>query len=164
MGMTDLIAGFFNAIVAVASNRNFSVCLAAWAIAQAIKLGWDLIKTRRWHWHLLAGTGGMPSSHMTLVSCFAILMGLERGWDDQVFQVALVLAIIVASDAWGARRAAGRQAGVINRIVTDYYGKARNRPKHLRELIGHSPLEVWAGAALGIAMAFIFHTHSLPVK
>jgi len=162
--MTGLVTGFFKAFVAVWSNHTFLVCLAAWMAAQAIKLVWDLVKTRKWHWHLLAGTGGMPSSHMTLVSCFSILMGLERGWGDPLFQSALVLAIIVASDAWGARRAAGRQAEVINRIVKDYYRKARNRPRPLRELIGHNPLEVWAGAALGILMAYIFHQHGLQAK
>ena len=160
--MFNIASGFFSAFVAVWTNHTFLVCLAAWGIAQAIKVGYDFIKTQKWHWHLLAGTGGMPSSHMTLVSCFSIMQGLERGWGDPLFQSALVLAIIVASDAWGARRAAGQQAGVINRIVSDYYKNARNRPKHLRELIGHNPLEVWAGAALGIAMAYIFHQH--PVR
>lgn len=159
MDMYGLVTGFFGAMVAVWTNHTFLVCLFAWFVAQVIKLVWDLLKTRRWHWHLLAGTGGMPSSHMTLVSCFSILMGLERGWGDPLFQSALVLAIIVASDAWGARRAAGRQAGVINRLVSDYYRKARKRPRPLRELIGHTPLEVWAGAALGIVMAYIFHRH-----
>ena len=164
MEMYNLATGFITAFVAIWTSHTFVVCLGAWAVAQVIKLVWDLLKTRKWHWHLLAGTGGMPSSHMTLVSCFSILMGLERGWGDPLFQSALVLAIIVASDAWGARRAAGIQAGVINRIVTDYYRKAKNRPKHLRELIGHNPLEVWAGAALGISMAYIFHVHGTPVK
>ena len=159
MEMYKIMTGFFGALVAVWTNHTFLVCLLAWGIAQVIKLVYDLIKTRRWHWHLLAGTGGMPSSHMTLVSCFSILMGLERGWGDPLFQSALVLAIIVASDAWGARRAAGKQAAVINRVVTDYYRKARNRPRPLRELIGHNPLEVWAGAALGILVAYIFHVH-----
>jgi hypothetical protein len=145
-----------NSLVAIVTGHNFLVCVLAWSIAQAIKLVWHRIRFRRWYFHMLVGTGGMPSSHLTFVSCFVTLMGLQRGWTDPVFQCGLVLALIVMSDAWGARRAAGRQAGVLNRLVTDFYKGARGRPRHLRELIGHTPLEVVAGSLLGITIAAMF--------
>ena len=154
-GIVGEVRGFASAIAVVVTSHNVLVCLMSWVVAQAIKLAWHYQKTRRWYWHMLAGTGGMPSAHMTLVSCFSTLMGIERGWDDPLFQCALVLAVIVASDAWGARRAAGKQAAVLNRIVTDLYRSVHRRPKHLRELIGHTPLEVVAGAALGVGMAVL---------
>jgi len=145
-----------DALVSMVTHRNFLVVLLAWTIAQAIKLTWHWMRTGKWYFHMLVGTGGMPSSHMTLVSSFAALMGLQQGWTSPAFQCALVLALIVMSDAWGARRAAGRQASVLNRVVSDFYRNSRSQPRHLRELIGHTPLEVLAGALLGTTVAALF--------
>lgn len=146
-----------DSVVKVVTSHNFLVCLAAWGVAQAVKLVWHWMWTGRWYWHMLAGTGGMPSSHMTLVSCFATLVGLQRGWESPVFQCALVLALIVMSDAWGARQASGRQAAVINRLVADFYRKSHGKaPRPLRELIGHTPLEVFAGILLGVTAGALF--------
>jgi hypothetical protein len=147
---------FFSAIVAIVTAKNFLVCLFAWSMAQAIKLVWHYRRTRRWYFHMLVGTGGMPSSHMTLVSCAATLIGVQNGWTSPAFQCLLVLALIVMSDAWGARRSAGRQAATLNRLVGDFYRRAKDRPKPLRELIGHTPLEVLAGACLGVLVAAAF--------
>ncbi len=149
--------GALRAFAAIVTHHNFLICLAAWTTSQALKLLWYWRRTGRWYWHMLVGTGGMPSAHMTLVSSFATLMGLQHGWGSPVFQCALVLALIVMSDAWGARRAAGRHAGILNRIVADFYSRTRHRPRPLRELLGHTPLEVAAGALLGTVFAVLFN-------
>ncbi len=138
------------------SITTYIISPKAMITAQIIKVPVEYVRTRRWQWGWLLTTGGMPSSHMTLVSCFAALMGLQQGWTSPPFQCALVLALIVMSDAWGARRAAGRQASVLNRIVSDFYRGSRAQPRHLRELIGHTPLEVLAGAVLGVTVAVLF--------
>lgn len=147
---------FVKTVIAIVTHRNFLVCFTAWSVAQGIKLFWYYRLHRRWNWKLLVGTGGMPSAHMTLVSCFATLVGLKEGWGSPIFQVALVLSLIVMSDAWGLRQAAGRQAVVLNRVVRAVFRKVHVKPKPLKELLGHSPLEVLAGAALGIVFAVIF--------
>ena len=147
---------FINAIIEIVTHRNFAVCVLAWSVAQAIKLFWYYREHRKWNWSLLVGTGGMPSGHVTLASCFATLVGLDQGWGSPVFQVALVLALIVMSDAWGMRQAAGRQAVVLNRVVKAIFRNGRGKPKPLKELLGHSPLEVLAGAALGMVFAVLF--------
>jgi len=145
-----------SALWQVVTAKNFLVGLSAWSLAQAIKLVWHYWWTRRWYFHMLVGTGGMPSSHMTLVSCAATLIGIQNGWASPSFQCLLVLGLIVMSDAWGARRASGKQATVLNRLVIDFYRKKKDRPRPLREIIGHTPLEVIAGALLGAAVAVVF--------
>ncbi len=123
--------------------RNVLVCAVAWGLAQTTKVAGRFLRTRELSLRLLVGTGGMPSAHVTLVACFAMLMGMQQGWTSPVFQCALIVLIITMNDAWGVRRAAGRQAAVLNRV-------ARTR---LAESLGHTPLEVVAGIGLGVAVA-----------
>ena len=148
--------GVLSALGEIVTARNFLVGLFAWGLAQAIKLVWHYRLTHRWYFHMLVGTGGMPSSHMTLVSCAATMIGLQNGWASPSFQCLLVLALIVMSDAWGSRRSAGQQATVLNRLVLEFFRRKKDRPRPLRELIGHTPLEVVAGAVLGATVAVLF--------
>jgi hypothetical protein len=130
-------------------NTTLIAPLVAWTIAQLIKFLLDAASKRRPDFTRLVNPGGMPSSHSTLVSSMSIMIGRIYGWESPLFAMASVLY-----DAAGVRRAAGRQARVINRIVEDIYRKGKVPEQRLRELLGHTPLEVFAGVALGAIVAF----------
>lgn len=103
-------------------------------------------------------TGGMPSSHSSTVSCLATCIYLIYGKESGYFAISVILAVVVMYDAMGIRRAAGKQAGVLNRMMdklSDKIGEMFHDEK-LKELLGHTQLEVLAGMILGIAVAFIF--------
>ncbi|MEW6228484.1 MAG: divergent PAP2 family protein [Bacillota bacterium] len=138
----------------ILSNVTLVAPLAAWALAQTLKFFVDLATHRRPDFTRLVNPGGMPSSHSTLVSCMSVTVGRVSGWGSPLFAIASVLSLIVLYDAAGIRRAAGKQAKVINRIVDDLYKKHRVPEERLRELLGHTPLEVFAGVALGTVVAF----------
>jgi acid phosphatase family membrane protein YuiD len=123
-------------------------------MSQVLKFAVDYAINRRPDFTRLVNPGGMPSSHSSLVSGMSIMVGRISGWNSPIFAVASVLSLIVLYDAAGIRRAAGRQARVINRIVNDLYKTHRVREERLRELLGHTPLEVLAGVGLGAAVAF----------
>lgn len=126
--------------------------------AQVLKCGVNLIIHKPVDFRLLVDTGGMPSSHSALVASVATSIGLIDGYKSTTFAVAFALAAIVMYDAAGLRRAAGKMAGILNRITEDIY---INRPDHvpdrLRELLGHTPVEVIAGAVFGILVAYFYH-------
>lgn len=126
--------------------------------AQILKCIINLIVHKPVDFRILVHTGGMPSSHSALVASVATSVGLIDGFKSTTFAVAFALAAIVMYDAAGLRRAAGKMAGILNRITEDIY---INRPDHvpdrLRELLGHTPVEVIAGAIFGILTAYIYH-------
>lgn len=138
----------------VLSNAALVAPVVAWVLAQTLKFLVDLVVHRRPDFTRLVNPGGMPSSHSSLVSCMSVTVGRISGWGSPVFAIAAVLSLIVLYDAAGIRRAAGKQAKVINRIVDDLYKKHRIPEERLRELLGHTPLEVFAGVALGTVVAF----------
>ena len=105
----------------------------------------------------LVGAGGMPSSHTALVVSLAAGIALREGLDSDLFAVAVVLAGIVMYDAAGVRRAAGKQAKVINKLVREMRVEHKVRDTRLKELLGHTPLEVLGGAVHGILVAYAFY-------
>ncbi|MFB5067707.1 MAG: divergent PAP2 family protein [Candidatus Wallacebacter cryptica] len=125
----------------------------AWAIAQITKVITFAVKEKRINFRRLVGTGGMPSSHTTFVASLATGIGIKEGVNTSIFALAVVFALVVMYDAAGVRRAAGKQAQVLNRIVDDIYKKDFH-PERLKELLGHTPVEVLVGAGFGIAYAF----------
>ncbi len=145
------MATFFNSSI-------LFTCILAWFIAQALKVIFVLIKDKKLDFYRLIGSGGMPSSHSAFVVSLATGVGLTDGISGVGFAIAFVLAFVVMYDAAGVRRAAGQQAKILNRIVeeweTDDFEK---KGKKLKELLGHTPLEVFAGAVLGILIAVIRH-------
>jgi acid phosphatase family membrane protein YuiD len=145
------------AVSMIGSSRIFWSSLAAWFSASVIKIFLHFFRQHRFDFRLLVGTGGMPSSHSALVACMATAVGLEEGWDSTVFILALGFAIVTMNDAQGVRRASGQQASVLNRIVDDMYQKKPFKPEHLRELLGHTPVQVLIGAALGILVCLFFY-------
>ena len=138
-------------------NKIFMTTLSAWIIAQTIKVTIGVIKQRKFDFRWFVGTGGMPSSHAAGASCLAAAIGLEYGFDGVYFALAASFALVVMFDAQGVRRAAGKQARILNRITDDIYWQGRIDEGRLRELVGHTPIEVIAGFFLGIVIALVAH-------
>ena len=127
----------------------------AWAIAQILKVVLTSAQERRLNLRVLAETGGMPSSHAAIVMGLTAAVGRLNGLTSAPFAIALIFSIVVMYDAQGVRRAAGRQAAVLNRLVEDLVSLRQFKDDRLRELLGHTPLEVLVGAALGIAVGLL---------
>jgi len=127
--------------------------LAGWFLAQMLKIPIGFLRNRRWNWALFFGAGGMPSSHSALVTSTAAAVGLYYGFDSPVFGVATAIAMIVVYDATGIRRQAGMQAQKINILVEELLKGHPISDKHLREVLGHTPLEAMGGVLLGLAVA-----------
>ena len=124
-------------------------------IAQVIKVVEDSLRHRRLDLRRLATSGGMPSSHTALVLSLTTVIGSKRGLNSPEFAISAIFSVVVMYDATGVRRAAGRQAQVLNRMIDDLFHREGIREERLRELIGHTPVEVIAGALLGILVALV---------
>ena len=128
--------------------------------AQLIKCILHLIIKRSLDLRLFTTTGGMPSSHSAGVMGLSTTVGLIRGFSSIEFAIALGYAFIVMYDAAGVRRAAGKLAACLNRIIMDLYKQdLQEAGEKLKELLGHTPMQVFAGALYGIAYAFFVHFH-----
>jgi len=136
----------------IASNRVLMVSVLAWAVAQLLKIVSWAVTRGKLNFKRLVEPGGMPSSHSAFVTSLATGVGLTEGFDSTLFALAAVFALIVMYDAAGVRRAAGKQARVLNAIIEDL-NRRELHPERLRELLGHTPVEVLAGALLGILIA-----------
>lgn len=143
-------------ILQIIGNRIIQTGAIAWVLSQVIKTVIHLILNKKIVWERLVGDGGMPSSHSATVTSVAVATGFTAGWDSPVFAVAVFLAIIVMHDARGVRRETGKQAVVINNMLEFFekMGAGDMTPEQtLKEFVGHSPLQVAAGAVLGFAVA-----------
>lgn len=139
-------------------NSIFLTSIIAWAVAQLLKVMLVLLHDRKLDFSRLVGSGGMPSSHSSFVTSLATGIAITDGFASTTFAVSFVLALVVMYDAAGVRRAAGQQAKLLNRIVDEWqYDDAQTRNKRLKELLGHTPAEVFAGAILGIVIGIIRH-------
>jgi acid phosphatase family membrane protein YuiD len=134
-------------------NPILLAALISWAIAQVSKVFVEFFTNRRWNWALVLQAGGMPSSHSAMVSSAALAIGLQLGFDQPLFALSAILAMIVIYDATGVRREAGRQAAFINSIVEEIReGKIPQQDK-LKEVLGHTPGEAVIGTLLGLVIA-----------
>jgi|SRR3979490_1247291 len=113
------------------------------------------MRQRRLNLRVLAETGGMPSSHAAIVMGMTAAVGKYAGVSSAPFAIALIFSFVVMYDAAGLRRAAGRQAAILNRLVEDLVHMRGMQEQRLRELLGHTPVEVLVGALLGIAVGLI---------
>ncbi|HYM96268.1 MAG TPA: divergent PAP2 family protein [Candidatus Sulfotelmatobacter sp.] len=129
--------------------------LVAWSIAQAAKVIYTSVRQKRLNLRVLAETGGMPSSHSAIVMGLTASVGKYSGLSSAAFAIALIFSFVVMYDAAGLRRAAGRQAEILNRLVEDLVHMRGVQEQKLRELLGHTPVEVLVGAVLGIAVGVI---------
>lgn len=141
----------------VAWNPPLVLAILGLATVQLMKFFGTLIVRRRVDITRLTGTGGMPSSHAASVAALSTAVGLEEGWGSPVFGVAAFFSLIVMYDAAGIRRAAGRQARILNRMIDDLKAHHVIEGERLIELLGHTPLEVLTGTAYGIALALALY-------
>ena len=138
------------------ANRVLMTCVLAWFIAQALKVLFYYILEKRWDLTRMFGLGGMPRSHSAVVCALSTAVGVSRGFYSPEFAIAFVLASVVMTDAAGVRRAAGKQAALLNKIVRELTEEGRGLTQEtLKELLGHSPFEVLIGALLGVLIAVI---------
>jgi acid phosphatase family membrane protein YuiD len=138
-------------------NHVLGTVLVAWLLAQTFKLPIHYLLTRRWNWALLLSTGGMPSSHSALVVSAAASIGLNVGFDSPLFALAVAIAMVVVYDATGIRRQAGLHAQKINILFDELLKGHPVSDRQLKEVLGHSPLEVVGGVTLGIAIALLMN-------
>ncbi|MDD5730092.1 MAG: divergent PAP2 family protein [Candidatus Omnitrophica bacterium] len=134
-------------------NKILMTTLASWIIAQTVKVLIGVVREKKFDFRWFIGTGGMPSSHTAGASCLAVASGIVYGFDSGYFALAASFALVVMFDAQGVRRATGRQAQILNKIMDDIYWQGKIREGRLRELIGHTPIEVVAGFLLGVSIA-----------
>ena len=135
--------------------RYLLPAILAWAIAQILKVGVVSVRKRHLDLRVLAETGGMPSSHSAIVAALTTSVGRLNGVTSDTFAIALIFSIVVMYDAQGVRRAAGPQAAIPNRLVDDLMAHRGIHETRLRELLGHTPVEVLVGAALGIVVGLL---------
>jgi uncharacterized protein len=130
--------------------------LVAWTIAQTAKVIIYSVREHRLNLRVLAVTGGMPSSHSAIVMGMTTAVGKYAGVNSAAFAIALIFSFVVMYDAAGLRRSPGRQAAILNRLVEDLVNMRGVQEAKLRELLGHTPVEVLVGAVLGVAAGLIF--------
>ena len=129
--------------------------IIAWLLAQIIKVMGEYITLKRWNWVLLFRAGGMPSSHSAMVSAAALSVGLYIGFDQPIFALSSILAMIVIYDATGIRRETGRQAVLINTMIEDLAKGKLAQVDRLKEVLGHTPGEAVLGTLLGLVIALV---------
>lgn len=146
-----ILSDFFRSSILVTT-------VLSWFTAQLLKVIFVFIKNKKLDFRRLIGSGGMPSSHAAFVVSLAAAVGLTEGFTSSLFAVSVVVALVVMYDAAGVRRAAGQQAKILNKLVEDWEkNNFENTEKKLKELLGHTPVEVFAGAVLGALIAFLRH-------
>ncbi len=136
------------------SNRMLTSALLAWAAAQCLKVIINAFTQKDWDWSRLFGDGGMPSGHSATVTALATASLLQYGAASFQFAMAAVFAVVVMHDAMGVRLEAGKHARSINELFL-LLGEPVSPEEKLKELLGHTPLQVVCGAALGIVMALL---------
>lgn len=127
----------------------------SWISVQFVKFVTDIVKNKKINVKVLVASGGMPSSHSSVVTSLMTVIGLNEGFDSILFAIAFVFGMIVMYDAAGVRRAAGKQAGILNQLIYSNQVKVNTNEK-LKELIGHTPKQVFVGALWGIVLGIIF--------
>jgi acid phosphatase family membrane protein YuiD len=143
--------------LALHRNISFWCALLAWLLAQTAKMAHNSWKMRRLDFSVLVSTGGMPSAHSACVCALATSVGIRAGLSSALFAVALGFALIVMFDAQSVRLAAGHQARILNQMVDELFKEHHLSSEKLVELLGHTRLEVFAGMALGCAVAGALH-------
>lgn len=137
------------------SNTVLIISVVAWLAAQLLKVVFIFLTRRKLDFRRLVGSGGMPSSHSAFVTALSMSVGKLLGFNSPEFAICAVFAFIVMYDAAGVRRAAGKQARILNIIIKEMQDTGKFEEERLKELIGHTPVEVIAGAAVGIIISLL---------
>lgn len=138
-------------------NKVFWVTNLGWIIAQTIKVFLGLLRERKFNFMWLLRTGGMPSAHSAAVAALTFSLGKELGFSSPIFALSCFFALLTMFDAQTWRRSIGVQARILNRIMEDFHEGRKIKDNRLKELAGHTPMEVFAGASLGVIIAILFY-------
>ena len=135
-------------------HPSFWAALFGWTMAQAIKMICSFVETKRLDFSYMVSTGGMPSAHSAMSSALATSLGLYEGFNSPLFSLSCMFAVVVMFDAQSVRKAAGEQARLLNQIVDELLNEHHLSETKLKELLGHTRLEVIMGMLTGVASAF----------
>lgn len=144
-----------NMLHEIITNKCLYVPFLLWFLIQTYKVVHDLVKTKKFNFKRIMGAGGMPSSHSAVVTSLATLVGKTEGFNSPIFAISVIFAFIVMYDAAGVRRAAGKQAKLLNKIVETPGLSGVEVSERLVEVLGHSPIQVLVGAIIGIIAGII---------
>lgn len=137
----------------ISGNLILNLAVLAWAVAQLIKIFVTRVVDGYWNWEHILSSGGMPSSHSAAVCACAASTGYLYGLSSPIFAVATVMSVVVMYDAANVRRETGKQAVILNYMMEHWTeGKPVEFDKALKELVGHTPVQVLMGALLGIGI------------
>lgn len=136
--------------------RYLIIPFATWFFIQLFKLIYDLVTTKKFNFKRILGAGGMPSSHSAVVIALATMIGKSYGINSAIFGLSIVFAFVVMYDAAGVRRAAGKQAKLLNKIVQTPGLSNVEVTEKLQEVLGHTPVQVFVGALIGLIVGLIF--------
>lgn len=139
------------------TNKVLWLTLLSWAIAQGIKIITGLIQGKKFNFYWILRTGGMPSAHSAAVAALAVGIGQELGYHSPFFALAAIVALIAMFDAQTWRRSIGVQARILNKIIDDFQEGKKIEEDKMKELVGHTPTEVFAGAFIGIITVIVFY-------
>lgn len=139
----------------IENYKYIVVPFIVWFGIQIFKVITDLVKTRKFDFKRIMGAGGMPSSHSAVVTSLATLIGKNEGIESSLFGLSVVFAFIVMYDAAGVRRAAGKQAKILNKLVETPGLTGIQVSEKLVEVLGHTPKQVIVGAIVGIVIGLI---------
>jgi len=139
----------------IITNKCLYIPFLLWFLIQTHKVIHDLVKTKKFNFKRIMGAGGMPSSHSAVVTSIATLVGRSEGFNTPIFAISVIFAFIVMYDAAGVRRAAGKQAKLLNKIVETPGLSGVEVSERLVEVLGHSPIQVLVGAIIGIIAGII---------
>ena len=139
-----------NVFAQIISNKAVVVPFGLWLSIQIIKFITDFIINKKVNFKRLLGAGGMPSSHSAVVTSLAVCIGKQYGFDSGIFALSLIMALVVMYDAAGIRRAAGKQARILNKIMETPEMTTLEVQEKLIEALGHTPTQVFVGAIIGI--------------
>ena len=144
-----------NTFLDIVTNKYLYTPLLVWFCIQTFKVIWDLVTTKKFNFKRILGAGGMPSSHSAVVVCLAVMIGKQYGFNSSIFALAFIFAIVVMYDAAGIRRAAGKQAALLNKIVNTPGLSIPQVQERLVEVLGHTPVQVFVGAIIGLIVGII---------
>ena len=144
-----------NTFLGLVTNKYIHIPILLWLGIQLFKLIYDLVTTKKFNFKRIMGAGGMPSSHSAVVTVLATLIGKNYGVDSAFFALSLIFAFVVMYDACGVRRAAGKQAKVLNDIVNTPGLSNGQVQEKLQEALGHTPIQVFVGALIGVIVGLI---------
>ena len=143
-------------LLGIFRNPFFIVSVSSWFVAQFLKTVLYAIENKKWDWMRLFGDGGMPSGHSATVTALAVSSGLRYGLGSFQFAVTGILAVIVMHDAMGVRQESGKHAEILNKLIDNLHTESLlHSVPRLKELLGHTPLQVAGGTLVGLCTALL---------